>query len=82
MPIVEHEKDGQTKYYLEVIFLKAGDAFYELDGVRTPAKAIIGLPQRDIADEGEQGGLDNKVFIRTFAADSITELRVDGQVFV
>lgn len=78
MPIVEHFKDGDTKYYLEVIFLKQGTIEYRLDGALIAEKDIIGLPD---ATAGEQGGLDNKVFIRTFAADSIMEIRVDGKVF-
>lgn len=78
MPIVEHEKDGVVKYYLEVIFLKAGKVEYRIDGTPCSESDIIGLPEKQ---EGEQGGLDNKVFIRTFAADSITEIRVDGKAF-
>ncbi len=78
MPIVEHLKDGATKYYLEVIFMHPGKSEYLLDGVVVPASAIEGLKDNDT---GEQGGLNNKVVIRTFAADSITELRVDGKVF-
>jgi hypothetical protein len=78
MPIVEHFKDGATKYYLEVIFLKPGKSVYLLDGNIVPVADIEGLPA---ANEGEQGGLENKVHIRSFAADSITTLRVDGKVF-
>ena len=78
MPIVEHFKDGATKYYLEVIFMKPGVVSYFLDGVSIAKADIVGLEERE---EGEQGGLDNKVIIRTFAADSINELRVDGKVF-
>jgi hypothetical protein len=80
MPIVEHFKDGATKYYLEVIFLNPGAVEYLLDGMHIKAADIEGLPQhKDNADS--QGGLDNKVIIRTFAADSITELRIDGKAF-
>lgn len=79
MPIVEHEKDGATKYYLEVIFLKPGNSEYLLDGNPIVAGLIEGLPV--VADSEGQGGLDNKVIIRTFAADSVTEIRVDGKVF-
>jgi hypothetical protein len=78
MPIVAHEKDGVMKYYLEVIFLTPGKTEYRLDGVVVPKASIEGLAD---ADGGEQGGLDNKVHIRCFAADSITELRVDHKVF-
>lgn len=78
MPIVEHIKDGVTKYYLEVIFLKAGEIEYLLDGVHADEVDIIGL---QVVVPGEQGGLDNKVIIRTFAAESITEVRIDGRRF-
>jgi hypothetical protein len=78
MPIVEHFKDGDTKYYLEVIFLTPGVVSYYLDGAPIAAADIIGLP---VSKGGEQGGLTEKVILRTFAADSITELRIDGQVF-
>jgi hypothetical protein len=79
LPIVKHEKDGQVKYYLEVIFLKPGKVSFFLDGAPIDRAAIEGLDER--ADAGEQGGLSDKVVIRTFAADSVTAIRVDGQVF-
>jgi len=78
MPIIEHFKGDETKYYLEVIFLKPGVVSYLLDGAPIAPQDIIGLKE---ASTGEQGGLENKVIIRTFAADSITELRIDGQLF-
>ena len=74
MPIVEHK----GAYYLEVIFIKPGYSEYLLDGHVVPASAIQGLP---VASAGEQGGLEHKVIIRDFRADSITELRINGQVF-
>jgi len=78
MPIIEHFKDGVTKYYLEVIFLKPGAVEYRLDGAPIAKSDIIGLEERE---EGEQAGLDNKVIIRSFAADSVTEVRIDGKQF-
>ena len=75
MPIVEHFKDGDTKYYLEVIALTPGVISYYLDGNPIDASFIIGLKK---GSAGEQGGLENKVIIRTFAADSILALRIDG----
>ncbi len=78
MPIVEHTKDGVTKHYLEVIFLKAGASHYTLDGNVVPASSIQGLQE---SSEGEQGGLSDKVVIRTFDVDNITQIRADGQVF-
>lgn len=74
MPIVEHN----GAYYLEVIFMKPGKVEYLLDGVVVPESAIEGLPAKK---EGEQGGLEDKVIIRDYKAESITELRINGQVF-
>lgn len=74
MPIVEHK----GTYYLEVIFLKPGKVEYLLDGQVVPESDIQGLP---VKRESEQGGLDNKVIIRDFKAESIVELRCNGQVF-
>jgi hypothetical protein len=80
LPIVKHEKDGAVKYYLEVIFLKPGKVSFFLDGATIDRSEVIGLDERAQDDDG-QGGLNNKVIIRTFAADSVTAIRVDGQVF-
>lgn len=78
MPIVEHTKNGVTKHYLEVIFLKSGKSHYLIDGNLVPASRIQGLQE---ATEGEQGGLSDKVVIRTFDIENITEIRADGKVF-
>ena len=71
-PFVEHN----GKHYLEVIFLRAGAVQYMLDGKAVDSTEIEGLPEKR---EGEQGGLENKVVIRTFAMDSIVALRANGQ---
>ena len=75
-PIVKHEKNGVTKYYMEMIFMKAGKTTYFIDG-DTPIEKedIIGL---ETAGEGEQGGLEEKVVLRTFAVENITGMRIDG----
>jgi hypothetical protein len=71
-PFIEH--NGAT--YLEVIFLRPGKTHYE-HGLRSIAREqITGLKD---AVEGEQGGLDNKVVIRTFKADSIAAITIDGK---
>ena len=74
-PFVSHK--GQL--YLEVIFLRAGEVTYFVDGVETDPRTIDGLEIRTVDDEAEQGGLDNKVIIRTYKVDSIVGVRVDGQ---
>ena len=77
-PVIEHEKDGVVKHYLEVIFLKPGNVKYLLDGKKINKADIEGLKE---VETGGQGGLDNKVIIRVFGVDSITEIRIDGQAF-
>lgn len=78
MPIVTHIKDGEEKYYLEVIVINSGVISYYLDGESINKKDVIGLQERE---EGDQGGLENKVIIRCFAAGSIMALRIDGKEY-
>ena len=71
-PFVEHN----GALYLEVIFLRPGKAEYK-HGVRPiAAEDIIGLDEKQ---EAKQGGLMNKVFIRTFKEDSIVAITIDGK---
>ena len=70
-PFVEHKGE----HYLEVIFLKAGEVQYQLDGQSVPESEIEGLPDKQ---EGQQGGLENKVVIRTFKLENVTALRAYG----
>lgn len=72
-PFVEH--NGQS--YLEVIFLKPGDTQYLVDGQPFDG-AIDGLP---VATSGEQGGLDNKVFIRTINTLNVKAITVNKHRF-
>jgi len=79
-PIVEHTKDGDTKYYLEAVFQNAGEVEYLLDGVPVALEDIVGLDTPKVS-ETSQGGLDNKVAIRTIDANNIVTIRIGGQVF-
>lgn len=74
-PFVEHN----GKMYLEVIFLKPGDVTYLLDGKIIDKSEIIGLKDHQ---EGEQGGLEDKVIIRTFAMDNIIKVKIDKRILV
>lgn len=80
LPIVEHFKDGKNNYYLETIFLHPGKNTYLLDGQPINEADIIGLPVQKI-NPASQGGLSNQVIVRTFQCESITELRINKQVF-
>lgn len=73
-PFVTHK--GAT--YLEVIFLKAGDVTYLLDGKVISKDDVVGLPEKKA---GGQGGLENTVIIRTFKLASVTAIRIDAQEF-
>ena len=72
-PIVAHK----GKEYLEVIFLKAGEVSYALDGKPIAKDEITGLKD---SESGEQGGLNNKVIIRTFGLDSLIAVRLNNAV--
>lgn len=74
-PLIEHNDE----YYLEVIFLKAGESSYLFNGKPIKKELIQGLPDRE---EGTQGGLDNKVIIRTFKLVSITRITINKEVFI
>lgn len=80
LPVVVHNKDGQDKYYLEVIFLRPGTVTYLLDGAPIPKHEIEGLVEPKI-DPDAQGGLENRVIVRDFSAESVVELRIDGKNF-
>ena len=67
-PFVEHK----GKLYLECIFIKPGKSTYLLGENEIDKEDIIGLPDKI---EGDQGGLINKVIIRTFAIDSLLQVR-------
>ena len=73
-PFIEHDKDGTTKHYLEVIFLNAGEVNYLLDGKPIDKVDVIGLPK---PRPSGQGGLENQVIIRSYALDSIRAIRID-----
>lgn len=75
MPFVEHK----GSYYLEVIFLKSGEVHYEVDGVKTSEDQIQGLNKDK--QEAHQGGLNDKVIIRTFKIDSIKSITVNHQTY-
>lgn len=67
-PFVTHKGNE----YLECIFLKAGKVKYFLDGVEITKEEIIGVKEKN---EGDQGGLVDKVIVRTYALDSIIKVR-------
>ena len=80
-PVVEHTKDGETKFYLEGIFQQVGEVQYLLDGVPVALEDIEGLDAVKTS-ETSQGGLENKVAIRTIDAKNIAVLRINGESYM
>lgn len=76
-PFVVHKGD----LYLEVIFLKAGEVTYLVDGKETDESTIPGMPEKEsgVGDGWEQGGLNRKVIIRTYKVSSIKAFTIDKQ---
>lgn len=74
-PFVTH--NGET--YLEVIFLRAGGVQYTKDGAPISKEEAIACGVKESAGEGHQGGLKNKVVIRTYKMSSIAAMTVNGQ---
>lgn len=73
-PFIKH--NGKT--YMEAIFLGAGRTHYTYRGESIDRRHIIG---EQSGSEGEQGGLDNKVIIRTFSLDSIRRITINKQTY-
>ena len=72
-PFIQHKNE----LYVEVIFLRAPKIVrYFFDGVAIAKEAIFGLPV-DKA-EGGQGGLDDKVIIRTYKLASLKAIKMGG----
>ena len=73
-PFVEH--NGQM--YLEVIFLHCGEVKYFV-GENQIDPSTLDLTEKE---EGEQGGLNNKVILRCFNVSNIKEITINKQHFV
>lgn len=82
LPIVQHipKNAVNPKFYLEVIFLRAGTSEFFLDGNPIDKDQIIGMPLDSPHNDEYQGGLDDEVIIRTYDVDSLVALRVDKMV--
>ena len=80
-PFISHLKDDKMNFYLEVIFLKPGQSSYFLDGQPIAKKDIIGLKEVE-EDPNSQGGISNKVIIRSFKLTSIERVRIDGMEYI
>ncbi len=71
-PLITH-KDN---LYLQAIFLRKPTPTFLVDGKPVDASEIPGIPERKLG--GKQGGLKNKVGIRTLNIEHITAIRMGG----
>jgi hypothetical protein len=76
-PLVEHK----GALYLEVIFLASGKTSYTLDGQPIDRNDIEGFEWPHEKEEGKQGGLDDKVIIRTFKLDSVDRIKIGDKQY-
>jgi hypothetical protein len=77
-PFVRHViEDELVRYYLEVIFLRAGTIEYLLDG--HPLDKRVKIPGILEHNEAEQGGLTRKVVLRDYACDHITGIMINKE---
>ena len=74
-PFIEHKGN----YYLETIFISSGKTSYFLDGEPIRESEIEGLKKPTPSPES-QGGIKNKVIIRTYNLESIQQLRILKQI--
>lgn len=68
------------KYYVEVICLRSGSSEYFLDHNPINFEDIQGVPA-GYRQEAHQGGLDDKVIIRTYAVDNIHSMTINGHKY-
>lgn len=73
--------DHKGKKYLECIFVRSGDSKYYLDDDEIETKDIEGFKETVKENSESQGGLENKVIIRTFDIDSIDEIRINKESY-
>ena len=71
-PFIQHN----DKLYVQVVYLQAPKAVkYFLDGVEIAKNAIQGLPSSEMS-ESSQGGLNNKVILRTYMLENLRKLKM------
>lgn len=81
-PFIEHNGN----YYLECFFVSSGKSTYFLDGNPIDKSDIEGLddPKEEPTDKYKesQGGVENKVVIRTFSLSSIESIKLKGEEYI
>lgn len=64
-------------FYVQVIFKKAGEVEYFLDNVHIDKVDIVGLNEVE-PSEDSQGGLEDKVIVRSYKLESLVAVRANG----
>lgn len=74
-PLIEHN----GKFYIQMIFQKGGESTYYLDNKVIDKSAIEGFDEKEITSGRQNLEDENSVIVRTFALDSIREIRMMGE---
>lgn len=78
-PFIEHN----GKYYFECIFVSPGKTTYLLDGDPISKDDIEGLSKpkekEETTEDKSQGGIENKVILRTFSLESIVSIKLKNE---
>lgn len=69
-PFVKHNE----KHYIECFFESSGETQYLVDGEEYDGE-IEGMPEKKVNEES-QGGIENKVIVRTFSIDSLEKVNM------
>lgn len=82
-PFIKHTKAGELhpSYYLDTIWLRAGEVAFFLDGNPIAEDAIEGYEKPAVREGANvQGGLkaENQVIVRSIGLDSILSIRTAG----
>jgi hypothetical protein len=74
-PFVEHKGN----YYIELYHIESGKTIYFLDDEEINKDEIEGLEDKKV-NEDSQGGIANKVIVRTYSMDSIENLTITSKI--
>ena len=75
-PFVEHKGE----LYIEVIYMNSGTTKFMYNGQEIDRDSITGLDSED--SQTSQGGIENKVIIRTIKVENVKEITINHQHYV
>jgi hypothetical protein len=76
-PLIHHKGN----VYIQLVFKTSGAISYQFEGKPIEIADITGFPVRKVSDHS-QGGLEDKVEIRTINIQNIAEIKINGQTII